>query len=99
MGGAAKVKVSDDILLTNRLILPPEAEVNAYTRDDRTRLISFGISDLDAGLRLRYEISRKFAPYVGVVWEKKFDRTANLVRASGQSADDVRFAVGLRTWF
>lgn len=99
MGGAAKVKVSNDILLTNHLILQPEAEVNGYTRDDRVRLIASGISDLDAGLRLRYEVSRKFAPYVGVAWEKKFGRTANLVRASGESADDVRFTVGLRTWF
>lgn len=99
MGGAAKVMVSNDILITNRLILQPEVEVNAYSQDDRARLIASGVSDLDAGLRLRYEISRKFAPYVGVVWEKKFGRTANLVRAAGDSADDVRFAVGLRTWF
>lgn len=99
MGGALKVKASNDILLTNRLILQPEAEINAYTRDDRARLIASGVSDLDAGLRLRYEISRKFAPYVGVTWEKKFGRTASLVRASGEPADEVRFAVGLRTWF
>lgn len=99
MGAAAKLTMSNDILLTNRLILQPEAELNAYSRDDRARLVGSGISDLDAGLRLRYEISRKFAPYLGVTWAKKFGRTAALVRASDESADDLRFTAGLRTWF
>ena len=98
-GAAAKLTVSNDILLTNRLILQPEAELNAYSSDDKARLIASGISDLDAGLRLRYEISRKFAPYLGVAWEKKFGRTAYLVRAAGDSAADVRLALGLRAWF
>jgi copper resistance protein B len=98
-GAAAKLKASTDVLLTNRLILQPEAELNAYSQDDKARQIGSGVSDLDAGLRLRYEISRKFAPYLGVTWAKKFGRTADLVRASGESADDVRFTVGLRSWF
>jgi copper resistance protein B len=96
---AAKLKVSYDQLLTNRLILQPEAEVNLYGRSDPARRIGSGVSDLDAGLRLRYEISRKFAPYVGVTWAKKFGTTADLARRAGESTDDVRLAVGLRTWF
>lgn len=98
-GAAAKLRASNDVLLTNRLILQPEAELNLYSQDDKARKIGSGVSDLDAGLRLRYEISRKFAPYIGVTWAKKFGRTADLVRVSGESADDVRFAVGLRAWF
>jgi copper resistance protein B len=98
-GAAAKLKASTDVLLTNRLILQPEAELNAYSQDDKARDIGSGVSDLDAGLRLRYEISRKFAPYLGVTWARKFGRTADLVRASGESADALRFTVGLRTWF
>ena len=54
---------------------------------------------LDAGIRLRYEITRKFAPYIGVSWEKGFGRTASLMRAAGESDDAVRLAVGLRGWF
>jgi copper resistance protein B len=98
-GAAARLRGSTDVLLTNRLILQPEAELNAYSQDDRARKIASGVSDLDAGLRLRYEISRKFAPYLGVTWAKTFGRTAELVRASGESADDVRFTVGVRAWF
>jgi copper resistance protein B len=98
-GAAAKLKASHDFLITNRLILQPEAELNAYSQDDKARLIGSGISDLDAGVRLRYEITRKFAPYVGVTWAKDFGRTASLMRAAGEDTDEVRLAVGLRGWF
>jgi len=96
---AAKLMASHDQLITNRLILQPEAEINLYARDDPARRIGSGLSDLDAGLRLRYEISRKFAPYLAVTWEQKFAGTATLVRAAGEAASDVRFTAGLRAWF
>jgi copper resistance protein B len=57
------------------------------------------VSDLDAGLRLRYEVTRKFAPYVGVTYEQKFDRTADYTRADGENTNDVRFTLGIRSWF
>ncbi len=96
---AAKLMASYDQLLTNRLVLEPEAELNLYSRDDPRRDIGYGVSDLDAGLRLRYEITRKFAPYIGLTWEQKFGRTADLVRAAGQRSSDVRLTGGVRTWF
>ncbi|MHB8529829.1 MAG: copper resistance protein B [Caulobacteraceae bacterium] len=96
---AAKFKTSYDQLLTNRLILEPEAEINLYARDDPARRVGSGLSDLDAGLRLRYEIARKFAPYVGVTWEQKFGRTASFARAADEPSHDVRLAVGIRSWF
>jgi copper resistance protein B len=57
------------------------------------------VSDLDTGLRLRYEISRKFAPYVGVTYEKKFAQTADYLHADGERPYDLRFTVGVRSWF
>jgi copper resistance protein B len=54
---------------------------------------------IDTGLRLRYEFSRKFAPYIGVVYEGKFGQTANLARRAGESTGDVRLVFGVRTWF
>ncbi len=98
-GLAGKVKASYDQLITNRLILQPEAEINLYSQDDPARDIGSGLSDLDAGLRLRYEITRKFAPYVGVTWKQKFGRTAELVRAAGERSADVRLTLGARAWF
>ncbi|MBE7220419.1 MAG: copper resistance protein B, partial [Caulobacteraceae bacterium] len=67
--------------------------------DDPARGIGAGPSDLDAGLRLRYEISRKFAPYAGLTYERKFGRTADYARAEGERADDLRFTLGVRSWF
>jgi copper resistance protein B len=99
-GLAGKVKISYDQLLTNRLILQPEGEVNLYSENDPARRIGAGFSDIDAGLRLRYEITRKLAPYIGVAWEQKFGRTADFSRAAGENTTDViRFAVGIRSWF
>ncbi|MBA3811751.1 MAG: copper resistance protein B [Caulobacteraceae bacterium] len=98
-GLAGKVKASYDQLITNRLILQPEAEVNLYSQDDPARAVGAGLSDLDAGVRLRYEITRKFAPYLGVTWEQKFGRTADLVRAAGEPSADVRLTLGVRAWF
>lgn len=98
-GAAGKVEVSYDQLITNRLILQPEGELNLYSENDPARRIGSGFSDLDAGLRLRYEITRKFAPYLGVVWEQSFGKTADLVRAAGEPTSEVRVAVGVRSWF
>jgi copper resistance protein B len=96
---AAKLEASYDLLLTQRLILQPQVELNVYSKGDPARLVGAGFSDIDTGLRLRYEINRKFAPYIGVVYEGKFGQTANFARRAGDSAGDVRFVFGVRTWF
>jgi copper resistance protein B len=95
---AAKLEGSYDLLITQRLILQPQLEMNLYATDDPARHIGSGLSDLDAGLRLRYEISRKFAPYIGITYEKKFGRTARFVEAEGEQSDGVHVTVGLRLW-
>ena len=96
---AAGLEASYDLLLTQRLILQPQIEMNFYTKDDPARRIGSGLSDIDAGLRLRYEISRKFAPYAGVVYQGKFGGTADFARAEGEAANEVRFVLGVRTWW
>ena len=96
---AARFEASYDLLLTNRLILQPEFEINVYSKSDPARLVGAGISDIDTGLRLRYEIDRKFAPYVGVAYEGKFGQTASFARRAGESTNGVRFVFGVRSWF
>jgi copper resistance protein B len=96
---AAKLEASYDLLLTQRLILQPQIELNVYSKEDPARLVGAGFSDIDTGLRLRYEFSRKFAPYIGVVYQGKFGQTANFARRAGESTGDVRFAFGVRVWF
>ena len=96
---AAKLEASYDLLLTQQLILQPQVEFNVYSKADPARLVGAGFSDIDTGLRLRYEFSRKFAPYIGVVYQGKFGQTANFARQAGESTGDVRFAFGVRVWF
>ncbi|MBU6417528.1 MAG: copper resistance protein B [Xanthomonadaceae bacterium] len=88
-----------ELLLTQRLILQPRFEVNLYGRDDLQRGIGSGLSDAELGLRLRYEFTRKFAPYIGVELERKFGRTADLARNAGEPAFDPRLVAGLRLRF
>jgi copper resistance protein B len=96
---AARASFEYEALLTQRLILQPELEVNAYGKDDLRRGIGSGLSDAEVGLRLRYEIRREFAPYIGVVWHQRFGRTADLARAQGEHADDLQFVAGFRIWY
>lgn len=93
---AFRLKMEYELLLTQRLILQPEGEANVYGKSDPARQLGSGLSDLEIGLRLRYEVRRQFAPYVGVVWSRNFGETADLVRAAGGSASEVQFVAGVR---
>ena len=96
---AARLALSYDLLLTQRLILEPEAELNVYGKADPGRRIGAGLADIDAGLRLRYEIERKFAPYIGVAYAGKVGETARMARSAGESTGAVRVVFGVRSWF
>jgi len=88
-----------ELLLTQKLILQPRAELNAYGKDDVVNGIGSGLSDLSVGLRLRYEFTRQFAPYIGVAWGGKFGQTADLARAAGEPTGETSVVAGLRFWF
>ncbi len=96
---AGRFETSYDLLITQQLILQPEIEFNVYSKSDPARGVGAGFSDLDMGLRLRYEIDRKFAPYLGVAYESKFGQTASFARRAGESTNGVRFLFGIRSWF
>lgn len=96
---AARLEAEYDTLLTNRLILQWQAEAELYGKDDERRGIGSGLSTVEAGLRLRYEFTRKFAPYIGVVWERAYGGTADFRRAHFDDIDNTRFVAGLRIWF
>jgi copper resistance protein B len=96
---ALKTNASYDLLLTQRLILQPQFETNWYSKDDAGRRLGSGLSDIDMGLRLRYELSRKLAPYVGVAYQRTFGGTSGYTREDGGHVNDLRFLIGLRAWF
>ena len=94
-----RLGVEYELLFTQKLILTPEIEVNFYGQNDKDLGIGSGLSDVEAGLRLRYEIRREFAPYIGVNWNKSFGNTASFARDDGKDTDDLQWVMGLRIWF
>jgi copper resistance protein B len=87
-----------EFLLTNRLILQPQAELEIYGKPDLEHERDKGLATLDFGFRLRYLIRRELAPYAGVVWHQKHFGTADLAQANGESTGGARFVAGLRFW-
>lgn len=96
---AARLDVEYELLVTNRWILEPLLELDWHGRADPARGLGSGLTSVEAGLRLRYEIRREIAPYVGISRSRKTGGTADLARAAGEDPDDSRFVIGVRAWF
>lgn len=96
---AARFSAEYELLFTQRLILTPNIEVNVYGQNDAETGTGSGLSDAKAGLRLRYEIRREFAPYVGINWNRKFGNSAEFVKNQGEAVSDTELVAGLRVWF
>ncbi len=96
---ALRFDIAYELLLTQRWILQPNVEADVYGRDDPERGIGSGLSSVELQLRLRYELRREFAPYVGIGWVRKFGETRDLARQAGGDASEFRVVAGLRFWF
>lgn len=94
-----RLEGSHDLRLTQRLILQPRIELELAAQDVPEAGIGSGISSAELGLRLRYDVRREFAPYIGVNFEKAFGQTADFARAAGEEREETSFVVGLRGWF
>ncbi|MCU7850314.1 MAG: copper resistance protein B [Candidatus Thiodiazotropha sp. (ex Lucinoma kastoroae)] len=95
----ARIDAEYEYMLTQKLILSPEIEMNLYSKDDEEVGIGSGLSDMELGLRLRYEVLREFAPYIGVNWTKIFGQTADFASDEGEDTSDVQIVLGIRAWF
>lgn len=95
----ARFEAEYDQRITNRLILQPRVEFDLAAQDVPELGIGAGLSTIEAGLRLRYEIKREFAPYVGVQYERRVGDTADFARAADEDVGGWSFLVGLRSWF
>jgi copper resistance protein B len=94
-----RVESEYELLLTNRLVLQPNVEMEIYGKSDPEHFRDTGLATLDFGIRLRYLVRREFAPYVGVVWHNKYFGTADMAEAAGESTGGARLALGVRLWF
>ncbi|MCF8039627.1 MAG: copper resistance protein B [Desulfohalobiaceae bacterium] len=96
---SANLEVEYDILLSQRLILQPRLEAGLAVQEVEELGIGQGLTDVELGIRLRYEIRREFAPYIGLSWARKLGETANLAEAEGEETGLVSFVSGVRFWF
>lgn len=96
---SARFEAEYDLLLTQRWILQPRLETNVSMQADSARGLGSGVNDVELGLRLRYEIKRQFAPYIGVNWTRKLGTTANAARAAGEGVSEASVVAGVRAWF
>lgn len=96
---ALRLESEYEMMLTQQWVLSPEIELNIHGKNDEEREIGSGLSNIEAGLRLRYEVKREFAPYIGIHWEKKFGKTADYAREEGEDTSDAKFVIGIRAWF
>jgi copper resistance protein B len=95
----AHVEAEYELHFTQRLILQPRVEIGFAAQDIPERETGAGVSDVSAGLRLRYEIAREFAPYLGVEWNRAYGDTADYVTASGNDPETTRWVAGVRLWY
>lgn len=96
---SARLHGERDFLLTQRLILQPHAEINLFAQDVEEQEVGAGLADAEIGVQIRYEISRKFAPYIDLRYERKFGETSSIAKRHGENNDDVIAAAGLRVMF
>lgn len=95
----ARAAASYDLLITNRIVLQPEAELNFSTGWDQDALIAPGLYRMEFGLRLRYEITREFAPYIGYSFESFNGGATGLNRRLGEKPSQSTVVAGIRLFF
>ncbi|MBX7539962.1 copper resistance protein B [Qipengyuania sphaerica] len=95
----ARIEGEYDQKITQSLIVQPRIELELAAQDIPERGIGAGITKIEPGLRLCYEIAREFAPYIGVEYEAKLGDTADIAKAAGEDPDGLKFLLGLRAWF
>lgn len=94
-----RLNIEREFLLTRRVTITPELEVNAFAEDDEAAARGAGISDLDASLRLNYRLRPNFAPYAGIRWEQSIGETRGLQRRLGEDTSEFQLIVGINGWF
>ena len=94
-----RLEAEYEAMITQRLVLVPELEVNFHSKDDEAVGTGSGISDLEFGIRLKYEFKREFAPYIGINWTRKYGNTADFAREEGEDTNDAQLVIGFSAWF
>ena len=94
-----RISAEYEIMLTQQWVLSPEVEMNAYSKDDEEYQRGAGLADSEVSLQLRYEISPKFAPFIAVSRNNAYGKTADFLRAEGETTNSTEYTLGFRAWF
>lgn len=97
--GALRLAAEYEMMFSQRWVLSPEVEANLYAKEDTMRGLGSGLADLGAGLRLRYEVRREFAPYIGIDWSRAYGGTADYLKSIGEDVQASHIVAGIRAWF
>jgi copper resistance protein B len=96
---SGRLELEYDILFTQRLVLEPSLETNFAFSDDKSTGVGAGLNDVELGLRLRYEITREIAPYIGINWERKLGKTSDFADEEGEDSNVFSAVAGVRIFF
>ena len=96
---SARAELEYELLLTQRWILQPRFATNFAFQEVREQGVGRGVNDVELGLRLRYEIKREFAPYIGASWQNRYGGAARFARERGDDVNGWRLVAGVRVWF
>lgn len=94
-----ELKFEYQVMLTQKCALSPKFEANIFSKHDREVGLGSDISDTTIGKRLRYDIEREFAPYIGIEWTKKFGDTAKFTKLEGENISQSYWVLGIKAWF
>ncbi len=96
---SGRAELEYELLLTQRWVLQPRFATNFALQEVREQGIGRGLNDVEVGVRLRYEVMREFAPYVGASWQNRYGGAARFARERGEATDGWRLVAGVRVWF
>ena len=96
---AIRLDAEYEYMLSQKWVLSPELEINIFGKDDEVTGTGKGLSNIETGLRLHYELSREFAPYIGINWGKKYGNTVTFANSEGEDVEDSQVVAGVRFWF
>jgi copper resistance protein B len=94
-----RVEAEFDLQISQRMLLQPRIELNLAAQEIPELAVGSGLGSVEAEVRLRYEIRREFAPYLGIGWQHKVGGTSDLARAAGEDSGTWQLVAGVRSWF
>ncbi|MEQ8698265.1 MAG: copper resistance protein B [Bauldia litoralis] len=96
---SARLEVSREILITQRLVADPYVSLDLAAQNEYRRDVAAGLTELETGIKLRYDVTREFAPFVEFRYRRNLGYTSVLVRRDGEAPESVGFRVGIRLRF